>query len=85
MDQVELGHRLFIAKGCVICHYHGDTYKDREFGVDIGPNLTDFTASPEYLRIWLNDPASVKPQTMMPTLKLSDAEIEALIAFINSD
>ncbi|MBI5842695.1 MAG: c-type cytochrome [Chloroflexi bacterium] len=85
VDQVELGHRLFIAKGCVICHYHSDTYKDREIGVDIGPNLTDFAASPEDLRMWLNDPASVKPQTMMPTLKLKDAEIEALIAFINSD
>lgn len=83
-SQVQLGRELFIAKGCVTCHYHSETYKDREFGVDIGPNLTNFKASPEYLRLWLADPQSVKP-AKMPTLGLSQTEIEALIAFINND
>jgi cytochrome c1 len=46
--------------------------------------LSNFSASPEALRLRLKDPASVKSDTWMPNLNLSDAEIEALIAFINS-
>ena len=85
ISQVELGRRLFIAKGCMVCHSHSDTNSIREFGVDIGPNLTNLTASPDYLRLWLKDPKSAKSSAQMPTLGLSDAEIEALIAFINAD
>ncbi len=82
-SQVEQGRDLFIAKGCMLCHSHTETNNIREYGVDIGPNLTDLTFAPEYLRLWLKDPSSVKPATMMPTLGLSDSEIEALIMFIN--
>ena len=82
-SQVELGRELFIAKGCMLCHSHNDTNKIREFGTDMGPNLTNFNASPEYLRIWLKDPSAVKSTAKMPALGLSDSEIEALIAFIN--
>jgi cytochrome c2 len=82
-SQVELGRDLFIAKGCMLCHSHNETNKIREFGTDMGPDLTNFNASPEYLRIWLKDPSSVKSTAKMPTLGLSDSEIDALIAFIN--
>jgi cytochrome c2 len=82
-SQVELGRDLFIAKGCMLCHAHNETNGMREFGTDIGPNLTNFSASAEYLRLWLKNPSAVKSTTKMPTLGLSDSEIEALIAFIN--
>jgi cytochrome c2 len=84
LSQVDLGYELFMAKGCMICHSHPKTNKVREFGVDIGPNLAKFTASPEYLRLWLKDPKAVKSTATMPTLGLSEAEIEALIAFLNA-
>jgi hypothetical protein len=84
-DPVAWGHDLFIAKGCITCHSHADVNDYRGFDGDIGPNLTNFSASPEYLRMRLNDPTSVKSDSQMPKLTLSDAEIEALIAFINSD
>jgi cytochrome c1 len=51
----------------------------------MGPNLTNIKASPEYLRIWLKDPQSAKSNAQMPNLGLGEAEIEALIAFINAD
>ncbi|MBI5351933.1 MAG: hypothetical protein HZB50_04780 [Chloroflexi bacterium] len=82
-SQVEQGRDLFIAKGCMLCHSHAETNSIREYGVDIGPNLTNLTFGPEYLRLWLKDPSSVKPATQMPTLGLSDEEIESLIMFIN--
>src|SRR6266542_3276223 len=59
-SQVEMGRDLFIAKGCMLCHSHSETNKIREFGVDMGPNLTNFSASPEYLRVWLKDPSAAK-------------------------
>ena len=83
LSQVEVGRRLFIAKGCIVCHSHAETNQVREFDVDSGPDLTDFAASPDYLRMWLKDPLSVKSNAQMPALGLSPDEIEALIAFLN--
>jgi cytochrome c2 len=85
ISQVEVGRRLFIAKGCMVCHSHSETNAIREIGVDMGPNLTNIKASPEYLRLWLKDPQSAKSTAKMPNLGLSEIEIEALIAFINAD
>jgi len=83
ISQVEEGRQLFIAKGCMVCHSNADTNHIREFGVDIGPDLSNFSASPEYLRLWLAAPQSVKPGTGMPDLDLSEVEIESLIAYLN--
>lgn len=83
--QVDFGRNLFVAKGCLTCHYHEETAKYLEFRIDVGPNLTDFSAAPEYLRMRLKDPKSVKSDSQMPQLNLSETEIEALIAFVNSD
>jgi len=82
--QVEVGQALFIAKGCTTCHLNGNVdprYVD--FSTELGPNLTQFEAAPEYLRLWLKDPQAIKPNTEMPNLDLDEAEIEALIAFLN--
>jgi cytochrome c2 len=85
ISQVEAGRRLFIAKGCMVCHSHSETNGIREIAVDMGPNLTNIKASPEYLRIWLKDPKSAKSNAQMPNLELKETDIEALIAFINAD
>jgi cytochrome c2 len=82
-EQVELGRDLFIAKGCTLCHSHNETNGIREFGTNTGPDLTNFSASAEYLRIWLKDPSAAKSTAKMPALGLSDPEMDALIAFIN--
>jgi len=84
-SQVEYGRDLFVAKGCLTCHYHEEVAQYIEFRVDAGPNLTNFSAAPEYLQMRLKDPKSVKSDSKMPQLKLSETEIEALIAFVNSD
>jgi hypothetical protein len=84
--QVELGRQLFIAKGCVTCHTNTKIPRDMTGSItlDMGSNLSNFSASAEVLRLRLKDPSSVKSDTKMPNLNLSDVEIEALIAFINS-
>lgn len=83
-NNVEIGAALFVAKGCITCHRHDDVpYNDIQ--TEIGPNLTHYQASPEFIRQWLHDPAAIKPQTLMPNLELTDDEIEALIAFVNTE
>jgi hypothetical protein len=84
VSQEEFGKILFVAKGCVTCHVNPRVEAAFiPFQVDVGKNLTGYVASPEFLRIWLKDPKAVKPNTEMPNLELSQAEIEALIVFLN--
>lgn len=87
VDQVAWGKALFSAKGCVMCHAHAAVkVQDGPFGFgDVQPpNLSQKTYGAEYLRLWLHDPQTVKPQTQMPRLQLNDREIEALIAFLQA-
>lgn len=87
IPQVELGRQLFVAKGCITCHVNTkvpNSYDYWTINVEGATNLSSFSASPEILRIRLKDPAAAKSDTRMPNLGLSEAEIEALIAFINS-
>lgn len=84
----ETGRALFLAKGCVTCHDHPSVSALRretlgEFNsFSTGPDLAERKLSAEYLRLWLKDPASLKPETLMPQLDLSADEIEALAALL---
>lgn len=87
ISQVEYGRQLFIAKGCITCHYNSKAGSSSEYWtIEMGaPNLSNFSANPEIIFMRLKDPASVKSDTQMPQLNLKEWEIEALVAFINSD
>lgn len=86
LSQVELGRQLFLAKGCITCHYNSKAASRSEhWTIKTGaPDLSNFSASPEVLFIRLKDPSAAKSDTQMPDLDLSEVEIEALVAFINS-
>lgn len=81
-----LGQDLFLAKGCYGCHAHEAISDSGQFsnayGAGSAPNLTTPKFDAAYLRVWLKDPKSVKPQTEMPNLNLKTIEIEALAAFL---
>lgn len=84
-SQVEMGRRLFIAKGCITCHINSKADSSSEYlTIPVGTNLSNFSASPEVLFVRLKDPAAAKSDTQMPNLDLTKVEIEALVAFINS-
>lgn len=88
VSQVELGAQLFVAKGCITCHVNTkvpNSYDYWTINPEGATNLSSFSASPEILRIRLKDPTAAKSDTQMPDLGLSEIEIEALIAFINSN
>jgi cytochrome c oxidase subunit 2 len=85
VDLAAQGRALFRDKGCVTCHVNLRVEGGSE-PVYVGfkaPNLTDYTNDPDFLRRWLSDPSAVRPGTDMPNLRLSQTEIENLIAFLN--
>jgi mono/diheme cytochrome c family protein len=79
----ELGQRLFVAKGCLICHRHDAVPNSGR--VDVGPNLTVPRLAPGFLTRFLADPSLLPPDARgqrMPNLDLTPAEIAALVAFV---
>lgn len=85
-SQVEVGRQLFLAKGCITCHYNNRAASRNEYWtIDIGaPDLSNYSSHPEVLFIRLKDPVAAKSDAKMPNLELKETEIEALIAFINA-
>lgn len=86
VSQVETGRQLFIAKGCITCHYNTRAASRSDYWtIEMGaPDLSNYSSAPEILFIRLKDPAAAKSDTQMPQLDLKQTEIEALVAFINS-
>lgn len=88
VDEVEAetavgqGEALFVAKGCTQCHQNDRVTLEHNHFAAVGPNLTQYKASAEFLQLWLADPPAVKPETLMPDLDLSKPDIEALTAFL---
>ena len=83
----ERGRRLFVAKGCVTCHLHGDVAGSGV--VQVGPALTALRLPADFLQRFLADP-SILPAAQqtnggMPNLELKPAEIAALVSFINGE
>ena len=75
------GRRLFVAKGCLSCHMHGDVSGSGV--VAVGPDLTSRRLAPESLQRFLADPSMIGSANRMPNLNLKQPEIAALIAFLN--
>jgi mono/diheme cytochrome c family protein len=77
---VARGGTVFQAQGCYGCHTVGKT------GTPIATDLSRVGAkyTESFLTRWLRDPSAQKPTAHMPKLELSDAEVQALAAFLAS-
>lgn len=85
------GSKLFQQLTCVNCHtVNGTAAKGQA-----APDLTHFASrktlgavilpnTPENLSRWLKDPQSIKPSILMPNLKLTDAQVKDLTAYLES-
>jgi cytochrome c oxidase subunit 2 len=40
--------------------------------------------TPENLRVWLRDPEAIKPGSLMPAMKLSDPDLDALVRYLET-
>ena len=77
---IERGAGLVEARACVGCHVIGRS------GGQIGPSLNGVInrRGPDFVRRKLGDPTFNNTASMMPNFGLSDAEIEAITAFLAS-
>jgi cytochrome c oxidase subunit 2 len=86
----EQGKALLGTKGCIGCHaIRGINVSSR-----VGPNLTNSASrariagimpySQENMRRWLAMPLELKPGSKMPNLNLSDEELDALVAYLDT-
>jgi cytochrome c oxidase subunit 2 len=85
------GRRVFETTACINCHTVRGTVANGTFGPDLTHVMSrDTIASgaaentPENLRLWLTDPDAIKPGSLMPAMKLSDAELDALVRYMQS-
>jgi cytochrome c2 len=87
LPEAERGRRLFVAKGCLTCHVHGEITGSGE--VAVGPPLTGRRWPADYLRQFIADPPATSSSNggslRMPDLDLGPQEVAALIAFLNTE
>ncbi|HEX3177606.1 MAG TPA: cytochrome c [Methylomirabilota bacterium] len=76
----ETGRQVFFTQGCYGCHRLG--VAGTPIAYDLSHVGRKYTQS--QLASWLRDPASQKPTAHMPRLALSEAEIQALAAYLAS-
>ena len=79
-EQLSAGRALLLRAGCYGCHLLGGGEGWESSAPDLD-GLADKT-SPDWLRAWLHDPRALRATTWMPTFRLDDPEIEALVAYL---
>ena len=83
------GREVFTAVACINCHTVRGTPANGVFGPDLTHLMSRATLgagvaanTPENLRAWVNDPASLKPGALMPAMKLSNDQLDKLVAYL---
>jgi len=90
--QYAAGEKLFASKGCVACHSLQAVNAPKGM---IGPNLANMGArsyiaagtlknTDANLARWIRDPQGVKKGVLMPNLGLTEADAQALAAFLRA-
>ncbi|HLZ52195.1 MAG TPA: c-type cytochrome [Candidatus Acidoferrum sp.] len=89
-EQMQLGKRLFLEKGCASCHAIAGLNPQKDFGPDLsalgGKNASEleFGAAKiphnlvSYIQAKLQDPVSVNPAARMPQYNWNQADLDAV-------
>ena len=86
------GEKLFTAKGCIACHSLVAVNAPKGM---VGPNLANVGArtyiaagtlknTDENLARWIRDPQGIKKGVLMPNLGVTEAEAQALVAYLRA-
>jgi cytochrome c oxidase subunit 2 len=86
-----LGQAVFVRESCAGCH----TVKGTSAAGTVGPDLTDFgnrsslgavtvPNTPGNLAGWIANSQSIKPGNLMPPIVLSPADLQNLVAYLES-
>src|SRR5580658_6820732 len=85
------GRRVFQRNACMNCHAVGGTSADGRFGPDLTHLMSRDTIAAgaaenthDNLRLWIQDPSAIKPGSLMPAMKLSDADLDAVVSYMET-
>ena len=82
---------VFESLSCVNCHMIKGTASQGKFGPDLTHLMSRHTLAsgmitntPQHLREWINDPQEIKPGVLMPSFKLTDKQLDQVVAYLSS-
>src|SRR5262249_15129002 len=85
------GRRIFETTACINCHTINGTAANGRFGPDLTHLMSRSTIAsgaavntPEKLRLWIKKPDAIKPGSLMPAMQLSDADLDALMGYMQT-
>ncbi len=88
---VETGRRVFESNACMNCHAVGATAANGRFGPDLTHLMTRATIAsgaatntPQNLRLWIQNPNAIKPGSLMPAMQLNDADLDAVVSYMET-
>ena len=73
------------------CHAVAGTAANGRFGPDLTHLMSRATIAAgaaknthDNLRLWIQDPNAIKPSSLMPAMKLSDADLDAVVSYMET-
>ena len=85
------GKRVFESNACMNCHTVAGTSANGRFGPDLTHLMSRTTIAAGVaentranLRLWIQDPSLTKPGSLMPAMKLSDADLDAVVSYMET-
>jgi cytochrome c oxidase subunit 2 len=85
------GRRVFESNACMNCHAVAGTAANGRFGPDLTHLMSRATIAAgaaknthNNLRLWIQDPSAIKPSSLMPAMKLSDADLDAVVGYMET-
>jgi cytochrome c oxidase subunit 2 len=85
------GRRVFETTACINCHAISGTPATGRFGPDLTHLMSRRTIASgaaenttEKLRVWVQNPDAIKPGSLMPAMKLNDADLDTLVRYLET-
>jgi cytochrome c oxidase subunit 2 len=89
--KVIAGKRVFETTSCINCHAVSGTAANGRFGPDLAHLMSRATLASgaadnthANLRLWIQNPDAIKPGSLMPAMQLSDTDLDALVAYLET-
>jgi cytochrome c oxidase subunit 2 len=85
------GRQVFEHNACMNCHRVEGTSADGRFGPDLTHLMSRATIAAgaaenthDNLRLWIQNPSAIKPGSLMPAMQLSDADLDAVVSYMET-
>jgi len=89
--QASEGRRVFETTACINCHTITGTVANGRFGPDLTHLMARDTIAAgaaentrENLKRWIRDPEALKPGSLMPAMKLTDTDLDAVVNYMET-